>query len=471
MKLKLIVILIFFSFTSWGNYSKDINRLRNDLKRAKSAREQFLILDYIFLNKYYHFGNKDSTTLGVCDTMLALAKSMNNDSFLARTYILYDVYYGSASNYVKTLQCIEKAIVYARKARYNDALSSAYKEYATIYKELGYYEAALNDLKIAQSYLQSKHDSLSYIQPNRVYYNIADVYQYLNQLDSARVYLEKATEVTDRVTDPYGYAKILNLRGVLFMRSHEHLGADGMFREAINLCETNGYFMPLAVSYKDYALFLMKCGSLDSSKTYALKCFRLSQRINSKLHMLNSSELLKKFFVAASRNDSNFYFLKLIDSLRQVAFNSNTNNQIANGILTDRIQYYAEETSVAAEKKERKQNISFAALGFCVISVLILFLSLSRTVIVRPKFISFMGNLAFLLFFELLNLIAHHQIAHYFGEHIFVMYALIVILASFLLPLHHRLQKATTKKLIENNKKIRLKVANATIKELTEVAE
>jgi hypothetical protein len=120
------------------------------------------------------------------------------------------------------------------------------------------------------------------------------------------------------------------------------------------------------------------------------------------------------------------------------------------------------------EEEERKHNIQLSLLAIGIITFIILFLLLSRSFITNTKLIEFFGVIALLLVFEFLNLLLHpflESITHH--SPVFMLLALVCI-AALLVPLHHRLEKWTTKKLIEKNKEIRLSNAKKTIEKLEE---
>ena len=78
----------------------------------------------------------------------------------------------------------------------------------------------------------------------------------------------------------------------------------------------------------------------------------------------------------------------------------------------------------------------------------------------------FFGVVALLLVFEFLNLLLHpflERVTHH--SPVLILLAMVCI-ASMLVPLHHRLEKYTTVKLVEKNKEIRLARAKKTIAKL-----
>jgi len=128
------------------------------------------------------------------------------------------------------------------------------------------------------------------------------------------------------------------------------------------------------------------------------------------------------------------------------------------------------QQEVAAEKvkeeQQRKQNIQYALLALGILSFIILFLALSRRHITNTKVIQFLGVVALLVVFEFLNLLLHPFLERITHHNPILMLLALVCIAALLVPLHHKLEKWATHKLVEKNKQIRLAAAKKTIEQL-----
>ena len=74
--------------------------------------------------------------------------------------------------------------------------------------------------------------------------------------------------------------------------------------------------------------------------------------------------------------------------------------------------------------------------------------------------------MALLIVFEFLNLLLHPFLESITHHTPVLMLLALVFIAALLIPLHHRVEKWTTKMLVEKNKKIRLENAKKTIEKL-----
>ena len=115
---------------------------------------------------------------------------------------------------------------------------------------------------------------------------------------------------------------------------------------------------------------------------------------------------------------------------------------------------------------ERKHNLQYAAIVIALITFVILFFLLSRSIMVKTKFIEFFGVLGLLAVFEFINLFIHPYLSHATNDSPVLMLVVLIAIGALLIPLHHKLEKWITKIMVEKNKKIRLEAAKKTIQQL-----
>ena len=117
-------------------------------------------------------------------------------------------------------------------------------------------------------------------------------------------------------------------------------------------------------------------------------------------------------------------------------------------------------------EEARNHNLQYAAIAVALIAFLILFFTLSRSIIVETKFIEFFAVLGLLALFEFINLFIHPYLSHATNDSPVFMLLVLIGIGALLVPLHHRLEKWITSIMVEKNKKIRLEAAHKTIAEL-----
>ena len=164
--------------------------------------------------------------------------------------------------------------------------------------------------------------------------------------------------------------------------------------------------------------------------------------------------------------DSTLKYAKVL----KIANDSLTSSKVNQQILLMTFEEDLRQQELAVEKikatEERKQNIQYALIALGIIVLVTLYLLLSRSFITNTKLIEFFGVIALLIVFEFLNLLLHpflERITHHSPP---LMLLALVCIAALIVPLHHKLEKWATAKLVEKNKQLRLAAAKKTIKEL-----
>ena len=97
---------------------------------------------------------------------------------------------------------------------------------------------------------------------------------------------------------------------------------------------------------------------------------------------------------------------------------------------------------------------------------MMLFLLLSRSIIVNTRVIEVVGVIGLLILFEFINLVIHPYLAEFTNDSPLLMLLILVAIAAIIVPVHHRLEHWIKHKLVEKNKTIRLEAAKRTIEQL-----
>ena len=181
--------------------------------------------------------------------------------------------------------------------------------------------------------------------------------------------------------------------------------------------------------------------------------------------MLEAATMLASFF-EKTNNDSTLKYLKITIALKDSLFNQEKTKQVQSLTINEQLRQQEMESAKKTADEERHQNIQYALIGIGIISFIILFLLLSRSLITNTKVIEFFGVLALLIVFEFLNLFLHPYLERFTNHSTLLMLLALVCIASLLIPAHHTLEKWATKKLVEKNKAIRLAAAKKTIQKL-----
>ena len=432
------------------------------MKQTQKPAEQVSTLGNIADN-YNYAGQSDSARI-MSQQMLKIATDSHVDSLLAMAYIQIGSYFGLTSDFKQALEFSFKAVAYAEKANNASDIWLAYKNLGIWFKLLKNYSEALRYLRKSLPFLKEA-TVFDFTDPNRTYSHLAEVFLGLGQTDSALRYIQLTNEFT-RKEDGYGYARMLYIFAQVYQAKGDADLAENYYKKCIAFSDSEKIALPYVDAATDYAQYLLTTNQNNLCKQYALAGFNRAIQSKNKLGVIDASALLRKAYYAIGQKDSSYYYADIKDAYRDSVFNEQQVNQIQNIAFTQQIKEKEDEARVAEEAQQRNQNIQFALIAFGIIIFVMLFLLLSRRHITNTKVIQFLGVVALLVVFEFLNLLLHPFLEHITHHSPVLMLLALVCIAALLVPLHHKLEKWATHKLVEKNKAVRLAAAKKTIEDL-----
>ncbi len=193
---------------------------------------------------------------------------------------------------------------------------------------------------------------------------------------------------------------------------------------------------------------------------------KIGEQIDDNLCKLNAAGYLNTAYNKLHQGDSAYFYLSMESVLKDSVFSQSNLNKIQSLAFNEQIRKIDEEATLTVAQEERKQNIQFALIALGIITFIIIFLLLSRSIITNTKMIEFLGVVALLIVFEFLNLLLHPFLEKVTHHSPVLMLLALVCIAALLVPLHHKSEKWATSKLVEKNKQIRLAAAKKTIHQL-----
>ena len=394
-----------------------------------------------------------------------LNQSKSEKSNIERTvaYSFLGQGYRLLGNPIKALDYHHKAIAAAEKTNNLSALAFAENQTAHIYRDREEYDKAAAIYLSSTSHAdKGKNEKIKAWAPS----NLGAVYLATNNLDSSLMYSQRAYEIFVRlkiIDNNSGYL-FTNLGGV-----HSKLGnaqlAVSYFHTAINKNQSSSNIRYLNLLYNGLAEHYQRFNQTDSCIVYAKKAIAMVE--NSSLFYLSSkpAKLLADIY-EKTNCDSTLKYAKVLKTANDSLTNSKTNQQILLMTFEEDLRQQEAAAEKIKEEQQRKQNIQYALLALGIITFVISFLLLSRKHITNTKLIQFLGVVALLLVFEFLNLLLHPFLERITHHSPVLMLLALVCIAALLVPLHHKLEKWATHKLVEKNKAIRLALAKKTIEEL-----
>jgi len=340
------------------------------------------------------------------------------------------------------------------------------------YRAIGSTYMAARDYTQAAEYLKKQIPMASVDNQkellSRVYNGVACAYGEGKMPDSGMVYAQKAVNMDAEIKNYYQLAISTSTLGENYIAAGQYDIALPFLRRTFDYYQKNKAPSPYMDAYlkNDFAEVFLATKVYDSANYYARLALRVAVPFDVKDQSMRAYEYLYKSFEQTNQQDSLNKYFRLAMMTKDSLF---TLEKIKN-IQALGFREELRQQEIAAEKlkteEERKENIQYALIALGIVSIMVLFLLLSRTLITNTKVIEFLGVVALLIVFEFLNLLLHPFLESVTHHSPVLMLLALVCIAALLVPLHHKVEHWATKKLVEKNKQVRLAAAKKTIKQL-----
>jgi tetratricopeptide (TPR) repeat protein len=355
-----------------------------------------------------------------------------------------------------------KALAFAQEtgnekliANVNINLAHNYKDQADYPKAISLYlYAAESGSKLKDFILQSW-----------AFQSLSQVYMEMNKNDSALIYAQRSYELDmqNHFYDNLGYI-LINLGSI-----HAKMGNYSLAISYFNLAVQQGVKVKsprqLNWAYTAIAQYYVDINQHDSSAVYAKKALDVVRNTAFSNYCIKPAKLLLDIY-QNSNSDSALKYFKIYSAANDSVFNAKIIQQTQVKTFEDDLRQKGLASEKLKAEEQLKQNIQFVLIALGIITFIILFLLLSRSFITSTRLIEFLGIMALLIVFEFLNLLLHPFLEDVTNHTPIFMLLALVCVAALLIPLHQRLEKWSTAKLVEKNKRIRLANAKKTIEKL-----
>ncbi|MEO7175499.1 MAG: hypothetical protein ABIV51_06555 [Saprospiraceae bacterium] len=463
---KILGFIFFFSMISSANaQSNYVDSLRTALSKTTQLLDRFNLLERLGEETFTH-GSGDMSVSNNLE-MLRIARQLKNDTLIGLAYSYTGIFYlYTKGDFNTALDYYFKGLPFAERARQMHTVSGINVDISNAFSFLKNTEQQLYFAKAAEATLPDKKDPTYSFMLTQVqlcyalyYINIKDPKSALRHIQSAKEANLKANATTMEVF-------IETIFGLTYFQLDDTELAEVYFKKAI--ANSNAIQMPfLRYFTKDgFIKFLLGNKNYVEAGKQASDMNQLGESSHNNFIKLNATSYLKTVFDLQNRLDSAYFYSKQELALKDSVFSQEKVNRAQAMAFNEDLRLKEEQNKKMAEEDQRQQNIQFALIALGIIVFIILFLLLSRSFITSTKLIEFFGVMALLVVFEFLNLLLHPFLERVTHHKPVLMLLALVSIAAILIPLHHRLEKWTTKMLLEKNKAIRLAVAKKTIERL-----
>jgi tetratricopeptide (TPR) repeat protein len=445
--------------------SNYVDSLKLQLSATTSPLDSFNIINKLSeFNVVLGSGEINETT---AIRILSIAQKLKNDSLLAISYNWIGSYFAFAKgDNITALEYYFKALPLAVKAKDKRRISSLYFDISLVYFTLQNNEEAVKNLRKGNENLPDTSSPMHLFMLMQYQRGMSQYYMLSRQNDSALYYTQQLSATSLKLNSLSFQYGALYLSGQVYMQMGDKDMAEVYFKKAVAMTPLIESSSGRLIFYRIYIPFLFDNGNIDEARNQAMQLMELGLRDNNNNIKLSAAGFLRQAFDSLHKIDSAYYYAKMKDALNDSVFNQNNINKIQAMEFNEQLRAIEDNAKKTEEALQRKQNIQYALIALGIIIFVILFLLLSRTVVVNERLISFFAILGLLVVFEFINLLIHPWLASFTFNSPVLMLLALVIIASLLIPFHHRLEKWIKEKMIEKNKAIRLAAAKKTIEKL-----
>lgn len=460
--------LIFFCFIATVQTSlAQINRTlitKADLTSIKKPLERFTATINYLENELNEEGNGIDSTISI--DLQRIAKQLKNDSLLAISYNWIGSYFGTKGKSDEEIEYLYKALALAEKYKDKRRISSIYFDLYSAYMVLGRRTEAFGFSKKGGENLPDKTSPKYDFMLVQYQLTMTSFYREKKQLDSALFYAHLSNQTAERInTNLIKYQTLKSLSNVYQDKNEPEIGLVYL-RKAQTIAQ---HFKGNQQRFDFFAYNFLMLDRQDSTKQagkWADSLWLIAQQEQDQRYRLYAATTKRKLYDKLNNIDSAYYYSKLETEIREVIFDKDKLSAIEALGLKEQLRKIDEVEIEEEAKQQRKQNIQYIFIAIGIVTFLILFFLLSRSIVFNEKWISFFGILGLLIVFEFINLLIHPLLERVTHHNPMLMLLALVALASLLIPLHHRLEKWIKIKMTEKNKGIRLANAKKTIEEL-----
>ncbi len=302
------------------------------------------------------------------------------------------------------------------------------------------------------------------------YDNLAVNFMDKNQLDSALLYAQKAYEYASDIHDTYFDLSTASLLGDVHLALQHYDIALGFYKQALAISQKTKLAVDLKTAYSAMTNYFDAINQKDSGLVYASKIIDIAGNGEYDARVA-AAGWLYKYYQQKNKADSTVKYMEIYIDGQDSVNNTEKNLQVQKTNFEEDLKQREIEAAKEAAADVRSHNIQLAVLAICILTSIIIFLLLSRSFIVSHKMIEVLGVIVLLVVFEFINLLLHPFLEGITHDSPVLMLLALVILATVIVPIHHRLEHWVNHKLVEKNRAVHLAKARKVIAELENTDE
>jgi tetratricopeptide (TPR) repeat protein len=453
----LLIINLSFHYTNAQTGNRD--SIKQLLLNDKEDTTRVLHLADL---SFEYFESKPDTCMTLALQALSLANRIGFEKGKAISLNRVGNAYNILGNYSKSMEAWLQALQINEKLNNIDGKERNFNNIGINYFAQEDYRQALEYYFKAKPLAEQINNKVNL---SVVCVNIAASYDSLKVYDSARLYAQQAYDTSYKINYYRSVGNSLAELGHIHLMMEQNNSALEFYHLSIPYSIEAKNDLRLSETFLNLAKVFQKINQTDSVLFYAKQSLLLAQEKGFTPEVRNAARFLSLYYRKVNA-DSAFFYQDISRAANDSLFSKQKQRQFQSLAFDEKLRQQEIAATELKRKEERSHDLQDAIIVIALITFVILFLLLSRSIIVKAKFIEFFGILGLLAVFEFINLFIHPYLSRVTNDSHFLMLAVLIAIGALLIPLHHRLEKWITKIMVEKNKKIRLDAAKKTIQQL-----
>lgn len=351
-------------------------------------------------------------------------------------------------DYIKALEFHYQSLKLQEKRKSLKGMASAYNNIGIVNVYLKDYDQALQSYRTA--------DSINHIwkDPSMRYsltLNQGDVLEKMGLPDSAFLYYNESLNQAHALkNDYYTGLSLLGLANIYRTKKQSAL-ASSMYHEAIQQLIKSGDNEQLCEAFLGLGKSFHQLGNTDSSLHYSRLALMIANEYHFNSKSLDITEFLGQQFAAHKQYDSAYLYQTKADMLHDSLLSSDKLRLAQQLKFDEQIRQQKMLEERMQEEREHHEHLQYMIIAIFILALFLITVFLSR-IKLHLSVIKFLGVVSLLFFFEFLTLLLHPKVQELTHHTPVLEIIVFVLLASILIPAHHKIEHWVIEKLLHHKK-------------------
>ena len=455
MKTLILLLFVFVSLLSSAQDDPQRDSLRIELtKQQPDTIRVFTLLRY---GLTYFYSEPDSSRV-YAEKAFALAEKIKFLKGQAQSLAIIGNVYFETGNYLKALETQLQVLQLHEKRNDPKGIAACYCNMSRVYQEQEDFANSiayqLKAISIFENFKSKDQQEKNKVENDLLItlLNTGDNYEKMDRLDSALLFQTKAYELALRIEDKENVGMILNNLGNIHTKLNHPDIAFGYYKASLPYIVEINDVKTLAEARYGLASIFHKRGRADSALYFArLSLNDAYESLHPKMVQF-STMLLSQIYEEKNRPDSALKYFKVAMNTRDTMFNADIVRKVQTMNMKEEQRQKLLELEKKKQAEERRNNSQMLGIAVFIILFLLGLLYIGRRH-VKPRALKYLGLLAVLMLFEFINFTLHPIIGH-ITHHVPILFMLVtLVIASILVPMHHKVEHWMQHKLEGGHKK------------------